>query len=175
MKRWLARHRGGGRAFSLVEVALAMGVASFCLITVVALVPLGVSTGQMASDQSAAGSILTHVLADLRATPMTSPAGSAAATSTEYGLTIPAAGATTPSPPQMLYFGSAAEQFFFAAPTGSASAGSRYRLTTTFFSPAGNSRVATGVTLLVSWPPQVDPGTGTPTGRVQIYAGLNRN
>ena len=167
-------------AFSLVEVALALGVASFCLITVVALVPLGVSTGQIASDQSTVASILTHVLADLRATPMTSPPGGQAI-STQYGITIPATGATTlgttTAPTrQVLYFGNSAQEFFFPLTASTtAPANSRYRVTVTFFAPASGSREATGVTLLASWPPQTDPSTGTPTGRVQIYAGLNRN
>lgn len=159
-------------AFTLVEVALALGVASFCLVTVMALVPLGVDTGQMASDQTTASSILTHVLADLRATPMTSPPG-ATATSTEYSVTIPAqtTGATTT--PVVRYFGNSAQRFSLSPVAQT----SRYRLTINFLPPASD-RTATGVTLLVSWPPQVDPGnpsTGTPTGRVQVFAGLDRN
>ena len=35
-------------AFTLVEVALAMGVASFCLIAVLGLVPLGIDTNRAA-------------------------------------------------------------------------------------------------------------------------------
>ena len=150
-------------AFTLVEVALAMGVASFCLVAVLGLVPLGVSTGQVASDQTAASDILTHVLADLRATPVTS------LTSAEYSITIPAAGTTPPA--TTLYFGSSAQQFSVSATPGV----SRYRLTVTFLPRPGGGRTATGATLLVSWPPQINPVTGTPTGRVQMYAGLNRN
>ena len=178
MKPLLSRWTSAA-AFSLVEVALALGVASFCLITVVALVPLGVSTGQMASDQSTVASILTHVLSDLRATPMTSPPGGTA-TSTEYGIAIPATGATATTT-KVLYFGNSAQEFYFTPPTGAASTNPRYRLTVTFLPaasvvPSPNvSKIATGVTLLVTWPSQADPTTGTPTGRVQIYAGLNRN
>ncbi len=157
-------------AFTLVEVALALGVASFCLITVVGLVPLGVSTGQNASDQAAASSILTHVLADLRATPMTSPPG-AATTSAGYKVQIPSNTGTVA--PTVLYFGDSDQQFTFAPTVGT----SRYRLTATFL-PSNGTRTATGVTLRVSWPARIDPAnpaTGTPTGRVQIFAALDRN
>ena len=156
-----AKRRTSGAAFSLVEVALAMGIAGFCLIAVFGLVPLGVSTGQTASDQIAASSILTHVLADLRATPMTSPPGGAA-TSKEYGITL--------GTQKVLYFGSAGEQF--SASTTPASA-SRYRLTVTF-PPSAGGRTATYVTLLVSWPAPLDP-SNLAAGRAQVLAVLDRN
>lgn len=174
--RWMS-----AAAFSLVEVALALGVASFCLVAVVALVPLGIDTSQMGSDQATASSILTHVLADLRATPMTSPPG-AKATSAQYSVVIPAhTVADTPTQPKILYFGNTSQQFSPSLVQGT----SRYRLTINFLppdsdrtAPAVPLRTATAVTLLVSWPPNVDPNdpkTGTPTGRVQVFAGLDRN
>ena len=151
-----------------------MGVASFCLVAVFGLVPLGIGTNQASSDQTACSNIITHVLADLRATPMTSPPGGAA-TSTEYRLAIPAhSGATTTStvlPP--VYFGNSAQQFSLSPSL----ANSRYRLTVTFV-PATGVRTATGVTLLATWPPLIDPNnskTGTPAGRVQVFANLDRN
>ena len=158
-------------AFTLVEVALAMGIASFCLVVVLGLVPLGIDTSAKASDETVGSSILTHVLADLRATPMTSPPGTEAVSS-EYQLKIPAHAATgnasTVLPP--IYFGNSAQQFSFSSSAVTA----RYRLTVTFL-PSTGTRSATGVSLLVSWPPQVDPVTGTPVGRVQIFASLDRN
>ncbi len=172
MKSLNARRRYTA-AFTLVEVALALGVASFCLVAVMGLVPLGVSTGQMASDQTAAGSILTHVLADLRATPAT-VLGATTTTSTQYQIPIPAnAGVGTSSTKTVLYFGDTAQQFSFANTLGT----SRYRLTITFL-PSAGGRESTGMNMMVSWPPQFDPsntGNGAPTGRVQIFAALDRN
>ena len=160
-------------AFTLVEVALALGLASFCLLTVLGLVPLGVSTSQMASDQMTASSILTHVLADLHATPMTSPPGTAV-TSKEYALKLPDNTARTASTaPVFLYFGDSAQQFSVAQTAGT----SRYRLSVNFL-PSPGGRAAAGVNLVVSWPAIVDPAnpaTGTPTGRVQVFAALDRN
>lgn len=170
-------------AFSLVEVALALGVAGFCLVAVVGLVPLGVDTGQQASDQAAASSILSHVLADLRATPAVPPGSPASTTvkSQQYALTIPD---NTVARTEYLYFGNSADQFFL--PTSEADPGStpppggnsRYRLSVQFLPSTVGGRTATQVSLMVSWPASVNPlppANGRTIGRVQIFAALDRN
>ena len=156
-------------AFTLVEVALSLGIAGFCLVTVMGLVPLGVDAGQVSSDQIAAGSILTHVLADLRATPMTSPPGEAVTTAV-YTVPIPAHADPPPSAPFKLYFGDSVQQYA----TSRGADTSRYRLSVKFLPPTGG-RNATLATLLVTWPAAVDPATGTPAGRVQFTTALDRN
>jgi uncharacterized protein (TIGR02598 family) len=63
-------------AFSLVEVTLALGVAAFCLLAVLGLLPVGVQTNRNASSQTIASNIIATVVSDLRTTPavaMTSP------------------------------------------------------------------------------------------------------
>src|SRR5947199_2061260 len=96
------------RAFSLVEVTLAIGVAAFCLIAVFGLVPVGVQTNRNATSQTAATNIAASVAADLRATPNTS------ATSSQFAITFGTA--------KTLYFDGAG-QF-----TTSLNANSRYQL-----------------------------------------------
>ena len=164
--------RRNSAAFSLVEVALALGVAGFCLIAVFGLVPLGVNTGRLASDQMAASSILTHVLTDLRATPTTTPPGGSA-TSQEYQFGIPANGGSSTT---TLYFGSTDRQLYFSKTMTSAS---RYRLTANVVAPTTTGdRTATQVTLLVTWPAQIDPNnatTGSAASRMQMFAELDRN
>ena len=59
-------------AFSLVEVALALGVAAFCLIAILGLLPAGLNTNQSSTRQTTANGILSAIVADLRATPGTS-------------------------------------------------------------------------------------------------------
>src|SRR5437763_5836895 len=76
------------RAFSLVEVTLALGVAAFSLIAIFGLLVTGTQTNHTAVEQSASSDILTAVAADLRATPKTS------LTSTQFGISIPASGNT---------------------------------------------------------------------------------
>jgi type II secretory pathway pseudopilin PulG len=65
MKRLAKPHS----AFSLVEVVLALGVAGFCLIAAIGLLPVGVQTNKRATSQTAAASIMANVIADMRATP----------------------------------------------------------------------------------------------------------
>jgi uncharacterized protein (TIGR02598 family) len=59
-------------AFSLVEVTLALGVAAFCLIAILGLMPAGLNTNQTSVRQTTANGILSSIVADLRATPLTS-------------------------------------------------------------------------------------------------------
>ena len=153
-------------AFSLVEVALALGVAGFCLVAVVGLLPVGLNSTRVAFAQTAATDIITHVLADLRATPASVPPGGAA-TSAEYSIPIPADAAGGSSTTKTLYFGDSLQQFSFAPQPGT----SRYRLTVTFLPPAGD-RTATFVTLQVTWPASSTPATAN---RVQVVAAFNRN
>jgi len=56
-------------AFSLVEVTLALGIAAFCLIAVMGIIPVGVQTNRNATSQTAATNVIAAVVADLRATP----------------------------------------------------------------------------------------------------------
>src|ERR1700737_1955387 len=67
-------------AFSLVEVTLALGVAAFCLIAILGLLPAGLNTNQTSTRQTTANGILSSIVADLRATPTTST------TSTQFGI-----------------------------------------------------------------------------------------
>jgi len=53
--------------FSLVEVTLALGIAAFCLIAVLGLVPVGVQTNRNATSQTTATNILSSVVSDIRA------------------------------------------------------------------------------------------------------------
>ena len=55
--------------FSLVEVTLALGIAAFCLIAVLGLVPVGVQTNRNATSQTTATNILSSVVSDIRASP----------------------------------------------------------------------------------------------------------
>jgi len=69
-------------AFSLVELTLALGIAAFCLIAVFGLMPVGVQTNRNATSQTSATNIIAAVVADLRATPITT------ATSPQFGITF---------------------------------------------------------------------------------------
>lgn len=56
----------GGKGFSLLEVVVSLGITSFCLITLLALLPLGIASNQASLSQTAATSIAAAIASDLR-------------------------------------------------------------------------------------------------------------
>jgi uncharacterized protein (TIGR02598 family) len=150
--------------FSLVEVTLALGVASLCLSTIFGLLPVGIRTNQNAIQQIAAADVLGAVIADLRATPVTMPRGEATV-SQQFAINIPASpvGGTATS---TLFFSSEGQ---FSTSTDSRS---RYRLTVTFLPNAG-SRAATLVHLKMTCPAEALPVNAT--SFTEMFLGLDRN
>jgi uncharacterized protein (TIGR02598 family) len=173
--RTLQQRRAG---FSLVEVTLALGVAGFCLLAVFALLPMGVQTNQAAFSQTAATTILSDVLADMR---VAAQATANLTTSPMYGIPIPGSG-NSDNTPHILFFDG---QGFSNAIQST----SRYRLTVTFppstsIPPAcnntnGSSNIpATCADIKISWPAAVavDPTSSTtnPAGSVETVAAFSR-
>ena len=140
-------------AFSLVEVTLAIGVATFCLIAVFSLLPIGVRTNRNATSQTAATGLLASVIADLRATPNPPRIN----TSVQYQITF-----GTTKPP--LYFDGAGQ---FATSPGP---NSRYQLNVTFPWTSGNTY---GADLKVTWPAAATPANAS--GSVEMFAAFDRN
>ena len=155
-------------AFSLVELTLAISIAAFCLIAVFGLVPVGVQTNRNATSQTAATNIVAAVVADLRATPQTTPPGNAA-TSLLYQIPIPANPVSLATSISPLFF---ADTGTFAT---TLQADSRYRLSITFCPNGPATHAATYVDIKVTWPAVVDPATVTPSGSAEMFAALDRN
>jgi len=155
-------------AFTLVEVAVAMAITSFCLIALLGLLPIGLKSSQASIEQTAANGILSELIADLRATPPTVPPG-AAATSQQFSIPIPASPfiAATPPATTMLYFTSDG-QF-----STSLTAQSDYLVTITFLTNGPNAKTATFVELQVSWPAAATLANAA--GSVQTFVALDRN
>ena len=140
-------------SFSLVELTLALGVASFCLIAVFGLLPVGIRTSQDAISETASASILSAVIADLRTTP----------------------GTTTTSPQFGLTFGSPTTLYFDGNGRSATITTSRYRLTISFPENPTGTHAATFAHLKVSWPAPVDPATTPPAGFVESFAAFDRH
>jgi uncharacterized protein (TIGR02598 family) len=138
--------------FSLVEVTLALGVAAFCLLSIFALLPAGLSSNQAAIQETSAGNLMSSIVADLRATP----AGNA--TSPIYN--VPLAGDGT------LYLNDDGQS------SPSVTAKSHFRCTITSLSPPGNR--ATCLRISISWPASADPNTGKPLGRFDSYIAIDQ-
>ena len=147
-------HRCASRAaaFSLLEVVLALGVAGFCLVAVLGLLPVGVQTNRNASSQTAVSNIIAIVVSDLRTTP------AAAMISPEFAITFDAE--------KTLFFDGSGK----ASPT--LSADSRYRLNVTWNAAPTGLHYAV---LKATWPAEVDPATTTPGGSAEIFAAFARN
>jgi uncharacterized protein (TIGR02598 family) len=135
--------------FSLVEVTLALGIAAFCLIAVFGLMPVGMQTNRNATSRTAATSIMTAVMGDLRATPK------ANTTSAQFGITF---GTNT-----TLYFDGTG-QF-----TTSLGTNSRYQLNLTWSGSTGLRYADVKVT----WPAAATPANAS--GSTEILAAFDRN
>jgi uncharacterized protein (TIGR02598 family) len=160
----MSANRCRRQAFSLIEVTLALGVAAISLVTIFALLPLGVQTNQRSIEQTASADILSAIAGDLRATPVTSPRGGAT-TSPQFHIAIPAAGST--GPPATLFFNSAGQS------AGSFETDSRYRLTVTFLPNGGTTNTATFANLKVTWP--ASAVVENAPGSAEIFAAFDRN
>ena len=156
------------RAFSLVEVAVAIALSSFCLIALFGLLPVGLRINQTSIEQTAATGILTEITADLRATPSTIPAGGAT-TSQQFSIPIPANPVTTAPAATTLYFTSTGQSSVESGVTGPWS----YLVTISFLKNGPNAKTATFTKLQVSWPASVSAANAV--GSVQTFVALERN
>ena len=152
----MSRYPDFPRGFSLVEVTLALGIAAFCLIALLGLIPLGMQTNQSAVSQTAAASILSSVVADLRAT------ANATQTSAQYDITFGTA--------KLLYVDDQGRAVSPTEPT----AAPRYRVMITFPASPEGLFAPTFVSLKITWPALADPATTPPAGFVEMFAALNR-
>jgi len=162
--------------FSLVEVALAMGIASFCLVTLMALLPVGIQSYQQADNQSAMVNLATMVVRDLQATPT----GTGTQTSPRFGFQVPAAGggATSSASPITIYV-DASGIASGMAPGSAPNASSIYRISVFFTPPGAGLRMATTARIWITFPANADPSPGTaPTNYTTMFEttiSLNRN
>jgi uncharacterized protein (TIGR02598 family) len=156
--------------FSLVEVAFALGVASFCMVTLLGLIPVGLHNYQQADNQSIMANLTTSVAQDLQATSaITTPA-----ISPQFSFTIPASNGTPNPTPQTVYVDAAGKPT-----TGPADVNSIYRLSVAFFPPPTNSKAATVARIQVTFPAHADTVSGAwPTKYTSMFetmVSLNRN
>ena len=162
-------------AFSLVEVTLAIGIAAFCLIAVIGLIPVGVQVNRNATSQTAATNIVTSVVTDLRATSKTQ------FSSPQFGITIPSDhtnGAASNCQPCASCWNTQTQTKYFDN-TGKvvASAAALYRVTLTLVQnpTATTTTGALFYDVRATWPAQADPCATTPSGSVEMFAAFDRN
>jgi uncharacterized protein (TIGR02598 family) len=151
-------------AFSLVEVAIALGIAGFCLLAVFGLMPIGVQTNRNSTSQTAAAGILSSVLADIRTAAKATPS---ATPSPLYNINVPARGNSNTTP-QTLYFDGTG-QF-----TTSLGPNSRYQLNVTFpTNPDPGTLKTTYAAVKVTWPAAA--ATANASGLAEMFGAFDRN
>jgi Tfp pilus assembly protein PilV len=155
-------------AFSLIEVVIALGVAAFCLIAVMGMLPAGLKIQQASIQQTTANQILSEAAADLRAS-VRYPPGLAAQLNDQQKV-LRGHWALVGTPDTLYYTNEGAQTGGLTPSTPPADA--VFRLTLTYLLPPTDTTSLSNIT--VTWPAQVDPATGTPAGSVQTFIAVNR-
>ena len=165
--------------FSLVEVTLALGVAAFCLLAVLGLMPAGVKTQQNSIQQTTANQILSQICSFLRADVRLPPG--------LYKQICPdppdpdvqcnwdqlhGRWLSEGQPPDTLYFTHAGKPTGNVNESPPADAVFRAKITYNPVPPIGSTSIAN---VVVSWPAPVDPSAGgVPAGSVTALLSVNR-
>jgi uncharacterized protein (TIGR02598 family) len=141
----------GAAAFSLIEVTLALGIAAFCLIAVLGLMPVAVLANRNATSRTAATNIMAAVVADLRAIPTTKT------TSAQFSIVFGTA--------KTLYFDNTGQ---FATTPGT---NSRYQVNVTW--PDSGWTLLKYADVKVWWPAAATAANAS--GSTEMFAAFDRN
>jgi uncharacterized protein (TIGR02598 family) len=148
-------------AFSLVEVVLSLGIAAFCLVAMLGLLPSGLKSAKNTTDQTAAAIVLENVALDLRNTQ------TGGNSTPLYGITLPAAGSPSAGNPVNFFFN---EDGTFTAFRSSLSV--RYGVLLTLSNPTSNTTTAW---IQVYWPPSIPiSNLKNAQGIVESFITINR-
>lgn len=159
----------------MVEVALALGIATFCLLVLFALIPQGLSSKRETLHNTIAAGLASEVLSDIRNVPP------GTTMTPRFQLTIPAVGGldSIASSPRSIYFaqnGAWKDTLVAAGPDASV-----YRVTIGFKPPATGAVRTTGATavrILVNWPAAAYPSPDWPqhqSDSFELSSWLDRN
>jgi hypothetical protein len=169
----MKRSPPGSAAFSLVEVTLALGVAAFCLITLLALLPSALLTQQASIQQTTANAIMTEILGDLRADVRLPPGQVSKEQDSGFGLH--GHWALVRDPDTLFFTNNGTWTGTLAqgdppAPAGPPDPVFRAKITY-LFPPNASTSIAK---IVVTWPAQVIPTTAKPVGKVETFVAVNR-
>jgi uncharacterized protein (TIGR02598 family) len=175
------KRRPSFEGFSLVEVTIALAVLSFCLLTLLALLPIGLNSTTDSLQKTSAAGIASQIAADVRDTTMANST-TTIPVSPRYGLALDS---TTGNP--------STNSFYLddtGNPTGAGNAaittGAVYKATVVVSSPrippTGSGyfqNQPTSVRIIVTWPAQADATPGVlPThyqGSYESVTEVDRN
>jgi len=159
-------------AFSLVEVTLALGVAAFCLIAVLGLLPTSLKTQQSSIQQTTANQIISTIFSFLRADVRLPPGQENKVCgddgTCDWGNLHGNWGRR--ALPDTLYFNKEAKQIGLG---GDPPTDAVYRATITYRLPPSETTALADIR--VTWPARVDPDSGgVPAGSVTSLIAVNR-
>jgi uncharacterized protein (TIGR02598 family) len=161
-------------AFSLIEVALALSITSFCVVALLGLLPVLLHNFQQADNQSALVNLATSVAQDLNSTAQ----ASSTQNSPRYTFPVPASGGSSST--NTLFVDASGALTAGPATSGALTApvGSLYRVTVAFSPPATGVN-ATTARIMITFPIQASLAAGTwpttYTSMLQTSVALNRN
>jgi hypothetical protein len=174
ISKGMKRSLGEASAFSLVEVTLALGVAAFCLIAVLGLLPTSLKTQQASIQQTTANQIISTVFSFLRA-DVRLPPGQENKVCGDDG-TCDWGNLSNHwrdrALPDTLYFDKEAKQIGLG---GDPPPGAVYRATITYRLPPTETTALADIR--VTWPARVNPDppeNGVPAGLVRSVIAVNR-
>lgn len=152
--------------FSLVEIVLALGVAAFCLIAVLGMLPVGLKTQQAGIQQTTANEVISEIAADLRAAARLPPGQ----VSKQFGLKGYWATANTPD---VLYFTNEGENTgnAYSGPVSPVPTGAVFMATITYRAPPTDTTSLADI--IVSWPAAQSDLTKV-AGSVETFVAINR-
>ena len=157
-------------AFSLVEITLAIGVAAFCLIAVLGMLPVALKTQQASVQQTTANAIMAEILGDLRADVRLPPGQASKEGDSGFGLH--GHWLLVAQPDTRFFTNTATMTGTVAQGDPAAPPEATFRAKITYlFPPSASTTVAK---VFVSWPAQVNPTTGVPAGSVTTLVAVNR-
>jgi uncharacterized protein (TIGR02598 family) len=164
--------------FSLVEVTIAMGVAVVSLISLLGLLPIGISNNHTSISQTSAACLGRMILADLQSTPVTKPATEQK--SPLINIPFPCTG----TPIHTVFFSDDGTPIGTvdsdATPSTDRSLSPHFRATL-FFTNAtdASQKNATKVRILITWPALADKAASALpnhyTGSFELVSAFNRN
>jgi type II secretory pathway pseudopilin PulG len=167
------RSRSEAAAFSLVEVTLALGVAAFCLVAVLGLIPTGLKTQQASTNETTANQIIAQIFSFLRADVRLPPgqANKVCGDNNTCDWGNLHNHWRDASVPDTLYFTNDAKQ---VALNGTPPANAVFRAKITYYVPPTPGYTTSLAHIRVTWPAQVDPSTTVPAGSVETFVAVNR-
>lgn len=160
--------------FSLIEVALALGVAAFALVAIFGLLPIGLNSNQASIEQTAAAALAAGLVADLRATAVAIPP--VEKNSPRYQVPLPMTGSVRHS----LFLREDGSAVGAVDADANPAQDPRYRATLFITAPAtATQKAATTVRVLVTWPAVADATAATLPikfmGSFEVITALDRN